>query len=97
MNNIFGYMIKNNRVGFPENSIDKVKNTLDNKNINYTIYQNNECDYHNFKNNKYNAIYEKIMKDEYDKNIKKILIDRIEYLIKNNTNYEKIRRFIDKF
>lgn len=71
MNNIFGYMIKNNRVGFPENSIDKVKNTLDNKNINYTIYQNNECDYHNFKNNKYNAIYEKIMKDEYDKNIKK--------------------------
>ena len=34
---LFNYKVNNGRVGFPENSYNKVINTLDEKNINYEI------------------------------------------------------------
>ena len=34
---LFNYKVNNGRVGFPENSFNKVINTLEDKNINYEV------------------------------------------------------------
>ena len=38
INNIFGYLIKNSKIGFPLNSLSKITETLKNKSVNYLIY-----------------------------------------------------------
>ena len=44
LNNIFDYQNINNKVGFPIRSVDKIMNSLNDKNINYIIDNNDDSD-----------------------------------------------------
>ena len=78
---ITDYKITNGRLGFPKEKIDKVKEILDDKNINYSIDGISKT----FKKNNYNKylkIGNKIYMDEMErvnllKNIKKLPHDKI--------------------
>jgi len=97
-NNIFNFKIVNNKIGFPEKTLSKVINKLDNIKVNYLIYADDNNDIQEFKNNKYNEYLSIIKKMEYKKQMKDMLINRIIYLInESEDNYEKIRCFIDEF
>lgn len=53
------YKIKNGRVGFPVNTLNKVTNMLESKTINYIVKENMEdVMKKNYKNNKYNYYLE---------------------------------------
>lgn len=86
-----GYKIKNSRVGFPINTIDKVINILVDNSINYIIRNDNEEDKRIFgKKNKYCYIL--------DKGKRKIDIDyRVDGIIKrvNNMKEEDIVKLLD--
>jgi len=99
MNNIFNYQNINNKVGFPIRSVDKVMNSLNDKNINYVIDNNDDSDILEFTSNgnEYLRYYEQAKKYEFRDSLNKILLDKIKFLIESdNDNYEKIRRFIDE-
>ena len=98
MKAIFNYQILKGKIGFPINSIEKVKYKLEELKVNYII-----CDTDNnvikkeFEENSYGKILNNCKKQEYKDNMKKLLFDRIEYLINLNCdNYDKIRKFIDE-
>lgn len=98
LNNLFSYEIKNDKLGFPINTIDKIINKLNDESINYTIY-NDEKDIivKEFNNNKYFEFYKISKDDEYNKSKIEILIRRIEFLIDyDKDNYERIRKFLDE-
>lgn len=98
LNNLFSYKIKNDKLGFPINTIDKIINKLNDESINYTIY-NDEKDIivKEFNNNKYFEFYKISKDDEYNKSKIEILIRRIEFLIDyDKDNYERIRKFLDE-
>lgn len=96
MNNIFGYLIKNSKIGFPLNCLNKITNTLRTKNINYLIYDKKILYSSNFENDNYKNIMNLCRKNEYDNQNKEILISRIKYLINDKEKYNKIRSFIDE-
>lgn len=99
LNNIFDYQNINNKVGFPIRSVDKIMNSLNDKNINYIIDNNDDSDILEFKikDNEYLKYYEQAKKYEFRDSLNKILLDKIKFLIESNEeNYEKIRRFIDE-
>jgi len=99
LNNIFDYQNINNKVGFPVRSVDKIMNSLNDKNINYIIDNNDDSDILEFKikDNEYLKYYEQAKKYEFRDSLNKILLDKIKFLIESNEeNYEKIRRFIDE-
>lgn len=96
INNIFGYLIKNSKIGFPLNSLSKITETLKNKSINYLIYDQKIIYSSNYANNKYKVIINQCKKNEYDMQNKEILISRIKYLIQDKNKYNKIRGFIDE-
>lgn len=98
-NKIFSYQNINNKVGFPIRSIDKIMNSLNEKNISYIIDNNDNSDILEFKagKNEYLTYYEQAKKYEFRDNLNKILLDKIKFLIESKEeNYEKIRRFIDE-
>lgn len=98
MKELFNYQIIKGKVGFPINAIEKVKNKLNNLKINYLIYnKEDDIDKNEFDNNTYNTILNECKKQEYKDNMKKLLFDRIDYLINDNAdNYDKIRKFVDE-
>lgn len=98
-NIIFGYQIKNNRVGFPLKSISKIIEQLDKIKVNYIVYNSDEeYNFRNFDNNNYDYYYNLYKKKEYEERCKKVLIERILYLIDlNKDNYNKIKEYIDEF
>lgn len=98
INTIFNYQILKGKVGFPVSSINKVIEKLNNLNINYVIYNSDDNIIRKeFDNNSYNKILNKSKKQEYMNNMKKLLFDRIEYLLSiDYDNYDKIRKFIDE-
>lgn len=99
INLIFEYKISNNKIGFPINNIDKVMNKLNEIKINYIVYNFDDSSiFKNFNNNSYNYYHNIYKKKEYDEKSKKILIERITYLINSNKeNYNKIKEFIDEY
>ena len=98
MKKLFNYQIIKGKVGFPLNAIDKVKSKLNDLRVNYLIYNSeDDIDKQVFDDNTYNAILNECKKQEYKDNMKKLLFDRIEYLINDNSdNYDKIRKFVDE-
>lgn len=99
INLIFEYKISNNKIGFPVNNINKVMYKLDEIEINYIVYNFDDSSiFKKFNNNSYNYYHNIYKKKEYDEKSKKILIDRITYLINSNKeNYNKIKEFIDEY
>ncbi len=99
VNIIFKYQLRNNRVGFPIQGINKVINELEKLNINYIVYNFDDTSiYKEFENNVYENYYHLYRKKEYDEQCKKILIERIIYLIDlSKNNYNKIKEFIDEY
>ena len=98
MNLLFKYKIVKNRVGFPLNIIDKIIVDLKIGELNYIIF-NSEDDIKTkkFKKNAYNEVLRESKKVDYRNSRKKLLFDRIEFLIDTDSkNYEKISTFIDK-
>ncbi|MBO4601181.1 MAG: hypothetical protein J5634_02985 [Bacilli bacterium] len=95
---LFDYKIINDRVGFPLSSLNKVLNKLDNEKINYIFIEGQEiANKKEFKANRYQELLRKIDKENYHNLLNKTLLDRIEYLINyDNSNYDKIRKFIDE-
>lgn len=98
MKTIFNYQILKGKIGFPISSIDKVKSKLEELKVNYIVYNDNDnIIKKEFDNNSYLTILNNCKKQEYKDNMKKLLFDRIEYLINlDYDNYDKIRKFIDE-
>ena len=99
MKSLFNYQIIKDKIGFPLNSIEKVKDRLNEYKVNYIIINSeeeiNKKDFES--NNNYLQILNNYKKQEYKDKMKKLLFDRIEYLISiDNDNFEKIRKFIDE-
>lgn len=92
---LFHYKIKNNGsnyvVGFPNNSLSKICNILENNNINYTIVdKDNIIDKYKSKNNNYSKYYIDLnrlqyitykIEDIYNKLNNKILDNNIEKIL----------------
>lgn len=99
MSCLFSYKLSNNKVGFPVNSIEKVENELIKKGINYIRCNNttNDIIQKDFQNNNYANYLNIFKKEEFDETLNKLLLDRIDDILKNNKeSYEQIRRFIDE-
>lgn len=98
MKTIFNYQILKGKIGFPISSIDKVKSKLEELKVNYIVYNDNDnIIKKEFDNNSYLTILNNCKKQEYKDNMKKLLFDRIEYLINlDYDNYDKIRKLIDE-
>lgn len=98
LNHLFSYQIVNNKIGFPLVTLPKIKEKLDELNVDYIIYNNEEeITTQTNEDNNYMNIYNKAKKEEFTTKINEVLIDRIRFLLKNPNNYEKIKRFIDEF
>lgn len=99
-NYLFNYQIKEDKVGFPINSIDKILFELREKQLNYMIIDSNETNpiqYTEYSIESYQKILGIAQKYELEQNNNKALIQRIQYLISiNPNNYNKIKRFIDE-
>lgn len=52
---LFNYQIKNNKVGFPKNALNKVENKLKEENINYIFYEDGNVVENLLDNNKYHS------------------------------------------
>lgn len=98
LNHLFSYQIVNNKIGFPLVTLPKIKEKLDELNVDYIIYNNEEeITTQTNEDNNYMNIYNKAKKEEFTTKINEVLIDRIRFLLKDPNNYEKIKRFIDEF
>lgn len=98
LNHLFSYQIVNNKIGFPLVTLPKIKEKLDELNVDYIIYNNeDEITTQTNEDNNYMNIYNKAKKEEFTTKINEVLIDRIRFLLKDPNNYEKIKRFIDEF
>lgn len=98
LNHLFSYQIVNNKIGFPLVTLPKIKEKLDELNVDYIIYNNeDEITTQTTEDNNYMNIYNKAKKEEFTTKINEVLIDRIRFLLKDPNNYEKIKRFIDEF
>ena len=102
MNKLFNYKILEStniiKTGFPITNIDKIKNELINKEINYLIIDNNIIDKYKSKNNNYDKylstnykIYlnrinniNKILKDNLNKDLNNVLFEIESILCKIN-------------
>ena len=88
---LFNYKISSGRVGFPQDSYNKVINILEEKNINYEIIDNEDKIKKNFKDkNKYNIYLTKSLKKEIIENKVSKIEDRI-----NSINDDKIIEILD--
>ena len=98
LNHLFSYQIVNNKIGFPLVTLSKIKEKLNELNVDYIIYNNEEeITTQTNEDNNYMNIYNKAKKEEFTTRINEVLIDRIRFLLKDPNNYEKIKRFIDEF
>lgn len=88
MNYLFGYKIKDNRVGFPISSFNKIINKLDKSNINYFIDDIEK----RFDNNNYSSLLEK----SNDILELKIDFDNIYSYLYSNIERKYIRRVVNK-
>lgn len=99
LNDIFSYQIVNGKIGFPLASRDKVIQELQNRSINYIIYEGEDSEVVKVENdtNQYWKYFEQAKKLEYKNALSDMLLERIRFLIQENEeNYDKIRRFIDE-
>lgn len=97
LNYIFSYQINNSKVGFPLSSINKVKNVLDSKKINYVVFADNNIEVFEKEDNCYACYFNEAKKNEFNFSMNKMLIDRIKFLLNSDSeNYIKIKRFIDE-
>ena len=86
MYSLTNYRLTNGRLGFPKNSIDRIKNILEENKINYIIIDDDIVEEKQFKRNSYNRylklgtkLYEQQReKDSLLKNINKLSNDDIK-------------------
>lgn len=99
-NYLFGYQIKDDKVGFPVNSINKVLFELRQYELNYQIVDLKEekpIDYKEYSDEAYQRILQTAKKYEFEQSSNQMLLNRIQYLISINPhNYDKIKRFVDE-
>lgn len=93
MNQIFNYKIvettNQKKIGFPLNSINKVKVILEEKQVNYIIVEEEIIEKRKNKKNNYKKFLNKI--EEYIKQI-----DKINEILRNNVNNSKIEKLLKK-
>lgn len=97
MVDLFNYQIKNfknfSRTGFPVNNIEKVKEKLNKKNINYIIIDDRNVTNIEFENNRYNfyvnkRVDKRLYKNHYQTNFN----EQLELI----NEYKKTMRYIEK-
>lgn len=98
MNLLFDYKIIKGKVGFPLNALERVMGELEKESVNYVIFKDeDDIITKKFDDNEYISLIGESKKREYKSSMKKLLLERIEFLIDNSEdNYDKIRRFIDE-
>lgn len=98
MNLLFDYKIIKGKIGFPLNALERVMGELEKETVNYVIFKDeDDIITKKFDDNKYILLIGESKKREYKSSMKKLLLERIEFLIDNSEdNYDKIRRFIDE-
>ena len=95
MNSIFSYQIKNNKVGFPINGLDKVLQKLETLKVNNLIIDEEEK-INEYNKNNYLMYFNKVKKDLFQNSLNELLLERIKYILENEENsYQKIIEFIE--
>lgn len=95
IHSILGYKIVNGRIGFPENSLGKVTNELNNYKVDYVvIVKDEEVEKKHFPNNNYN----KYLKDGINRHQKNLDEEQIISKIKSlpSEKIEKIYKYIEE-
>ena len=88
LNYLFGYKLKNQQVGFPKNSLEKISSILEDKSINYKIIGETETE-KSFEKNEYeNILQEAQTKIETNK-----MMGEINELLAN-CDKEKLQKII---
>ncbi len=95
LNFLFSYQISNTKVGFPLKNIEKVTDILKKEEISYVIFDEQLAKFL-ADNNKYNVIFNKAKKNEFNLAMNNMLIDRIKFLLEEKPEvYIKLKDFID--
>lgn len=96
MHSLFGYKIINEKVGFPIDAADKVKEKLDTLSINF-IFLEEDGKVQVFSDNQYFFYLKKIEEEKFYNQIVTSLIPVILEKIKMDFhNYEKIKRYLNE-
>ena len=99
LNYLFSYQIRDGKLGFPVNVLNRILNDLDNNCLNYVCFNVSDEDIKSLSND--DKYYFNLLNDskkyEFENSMNQLLLDRIKYLISGNSdNYGKIKRFIDE-
>lgn len=96
LNYLFSYQIKNDRVGFPSSTFDKVIELLSSKDISCIVFDKEVQTEYLKKDNTYFSFLAKAQQDFNNQLMIRTLVDRIKILVNNDShNYIKIKEFID--
>lgn len=88
LNYLFGYKLKNQQVGFPRNSLEKIVSILEDKSINYKIIGETEIE-KNFEKNE----YKNILQEAQNKIETNEIMEEINELL-DKCNKEKLQKII---
>ena len=99
LNYLFSYQIRDGKLGFPVNVLNRILNDLDKNCLNYVCFNVSDEDIKSLSND--DKYYFNLLNDskkyEFENSMNQLLLDRIKYLISGNSdNYGKIKRFIDE-
>lgn len=94
INAVMGYKVSNGKIGFPENSLGKVTNALEEYKINYQIIENEkEVSSKKFPKNKYREYLTKGKKN-YDSILKiNLVVEKIKNL--SSVQLEQLIKYIE--
>ncbi len=96
LNYLFSYQIKNDRVGFPSSTFNKVIELLSSKDISCIVFDKEVQTEYLKKDNTYFSFLAKAQQDFNNQLMIRTLVDRIKILVNNDShNYIKIKEFID--
>lgn len=95
LNYLCNYSINDLKVGFPLTSLLKVIEIFENNHINYCVYDYSEKYYND---NRYKDVLSIARKKYFNKINYQTLLNQISYLLdSDDSNYYKIKSFIDEF
>ena len=94
---LLSYQVKNDKVGFPVSTLDRVVELLREKKISYLVVREGENIAYEEEDSQFFSVLEKAQKAYHNQLLWQALLDRIQILLeKDFDNYIKIKEFVDE-